>query len=360
MATAKKLPSGTWRCIVYVGKDANGKKKYKSITDYDKRKCERKAAEYADQHRVIRRGATFEKALEKFIESKRTTLSPSTIRGYLAIERYIKANEPGFYAMRINEIDTAQCQQFIDRMVDSGFSPKSVRNYYGLISTVMDSNGYKVGSVNFPEKVKPQLTIPDTGVVMEIIKAAAGTEMEIPIMLAAFGPLRRSEVCGLSMDDIQGNTIHVKNAIVMDDKGEYVKKGTKTFDSDRYIPMLPDVVQKIKEQGYVTKLKNPDVLTSRFERIVKKLGYKGIRYHDLRHWCASFLHAQNVPDQYIMARGGWHTDAVMKAVYRHELSSESNKWNRDIEKMFDSIRGGKAHQDAEKDNTKDNMNTEKC
>ena len=52
MATAKKLPSGSWRCLVYDYTDANGKRKYKSITNDDpspagKRMCERDAAEYA-------------------------------------------------------------------------------------------------------------------------------------------------------------------------------------------------------------------------------------------------------------------------------------------------------------------------
>ena len=162
--------------------------------------------------------------------------------------------------------------------------------------------------------------------------------MEIPVLLAAFGPLRRSEICALSVDDIDGNVIHVRNAIVPDENGNYVTKGTKTYDSDRYIPMSHDIIEKIQKQGYVTKIQNTHIITSRFERIVNKIGCKGVRFHDLRHWCASFLHAQGVPDQYIMARGGWKTDAVMKAVYRHELASERNKWNKDIEKMFRAIR----------------------
>lgn len=32
MPKAKKLPSGSWRCQVYLGKDGNGKNIYKSVT----------------------------------------------------------------------------------------------------------------------------------------------------------------------------------------------------------------------------------------------------------------------------------------------------------------------------------------
>ena len=41
MATAKKLPSGSYRVRVYVGASANGKKKYKSITAPTKKEAER-------------------------------------------------------------------------------------------------------------------------------------------------------------------------------------------------------------------------------------------------------------------------------------------------------------------------------
>lgn len=55
MATAKKLASGSYRCLVYIGKDASGKRIYKSFTHQDKRKCERIASEYADSHRQATR-----------------------------------------------------------------------------------------------------------------------------------------------------------------------------------------------------------------------------------------------------------------------------------------------------------------
>lgn len=51
MATAKKLPSGSWRCQVYDYTDKNGKRHYKSFTSTDqstkgKREAERMAADY--------------------------------------------------------------------------------------------------------------------------------------------------------------------------------------------------------------------------------------------------------------------------------------------------------------------------
>ena len=38
MAKARKLPSGNWNCQAYIGKSANGKKKYKGFTASTKKR----------------------------------------------------------------------------------------------------------------------------------------------------------------------------------------------------------------------------------------------------------------------------------------------------------------------------------
>lgn len=337
MPNAKQLPSGKWRVLVYIGTDSNGKKKYKSITDNDKRRCERIAAEYADDYRQVRDSSLIGNAIEEFINARKAVLSPSTIRGYQSIRHYLKDSHRDFYERQMASLTKDVIQSLITDMVMEGATPKTIANRIGLINTVMAYKDYKMPNVKLPEKRKPDLTIPDTKDVQAIIRKAEGTEMEIPILLAAFGPLRRSEIVGLTMDDIEGNTIHVRKAVVVDEHLNSVEKTTKTYDSNRYIPMDKYIIDKINEKGCVTEIKNPHIISQRFEHIAKNAGCPGVRFHDLRHWCASYLHAQGVPDQYIMARGGWKTDRVMKAVYRHELISESNKWNRKINGLFESV-----------------------
>ena len=51
------------------------------------------------------------------------------------------------------------------------------------------------------------------------------------------------------------------------------------------------------------------------------------RFHDLRHYCASIQHAMGIPDAYIMQRGGWGSDTVLKNVYRHALKDKSDEMN---------------------------------
>ena len=329
MATAKKLASGAWRVRVYVGKSKDGKKVYKSFTDTDKKRCERIAAQYLDEHREVLESDTFAHAMEQYLESREAVLSPSTIRGYKNIQKQLLTQYSAFCETPVPDITQSVLQTLVNEMT-MFVSPKTIRNRTGLISAVIKSKGYMPPFVTLPERRKPDLRIPDVDDVKRLLKTAEGTDMEIPIMLAAFAPMRRGEIVALKMEDISGNVIHVKRAIVESSDGSLVEKSPKTYDSDRYIPMPQDVIDKIMAKGYICDTDKPRILTLRFERLVKKCGLDGVRFHDLRHFGASYLHSKGVPEEYILARGGWSTGSVMKTVYRHALASKEDAIGKEI------------------------------
>lgn len=329
MATAKKTASGKWRIRVYVGKDEHGKPLYKSFTDSDRRRCERIAAQYLDENRETVKSDSFESAMENYIKSRTPVLSPSTIRGYRNIQKQLRTQYGAFCALSLADIRQDRLQTLVNDMT-MFVRPKTIANRYGLVVAVIRENGYMPPKVKLPDRVKPNLTIPDADGVKRILQAAEGTEMEIPILLAAFAPMRRSEIAALEMEDISGNTIHVQRAIVMNENNENVSKSPKTYDSDRYISMPSKIINKIRKKGYVTTIKDPQHISQRFYHIAEKADCHGVRFHDLRHFCASYLHAQGVPEQYILERGGWNTDRVMKSVYRHALASETDRINEKI------------------------------
>ena len=49
------------------------------------------------------------------------------------------------------------------------------------------------------------------------------------------------------------------------------------------------------------------------------------------------MHAIGVPDQYILQRGGWASDNVMKSVYRNVIDMETAKQNKKILKHFEKV-----------------------
>lgn len=147
MATAKKLKSGSWRCLVYDYKDSEGKRYYKSFTSTDssskgKREAEYLAAQYAINKKEQRKGhvaKSFSDELEEYIVSKSSVLSPSTIRGYKNIQTILELNFANFCRKNTNEITQDDVQKVISVLAETK-APKTVRNYHGLISAVIGSN----------------------------------------------------------------------------------------------------------------------------------------------------------------------------------------------------------------------------
>ena len=79
---------------------------------------------------------------------------------------------------------------------------------------------------------------------------------------------------------------------------------------------------------------SPSALSSRFVKALEESGCPKFRFHDLRHYSASIMHAIGVPDQYIMSRGGWKTDNVMKRVYRDTLTDVEKEMNKKANDFF--------------------------
>lgn len=339
MADAKRTKNGKYTVLVYIGTDSNGKKKYKRFTDKDKIRCERMASEYADEHRDICDPVSFQSAINDYLALRKAVLSPSTYRGYKAIDNYLKTHYRAFYERSVYDMDANVVQALINDMVLNDASPKSVSNRVGLISAVLKQKNVSMPNVKLPEKKKPDYRVPDTDQVKKILDKAKGKDMEIPILLAAYGGMRRSEICALTIDDITGDTIRINKAVVMNEDHKPVAKTTKTYESTRDVPMAHEIIQKILKKGYITDADNPEEISQRFTRIVDSVGCHGTRFHDLRHFHASWLHAKGIPDQYIMERMGWKTDTAMKKFYRHALASEEDNVNKRINADISKLLG---------------------
>lgn len=360
MATARKLPSGSWRCQAFDRyevirqPDGSEKKKriYKSFTSDDPTRAGKKACELAAaQWAATRKGTeecriTFQEAAEEYIRSRKSVLSPRTIMDYKRILRSETAILHGIQLSAITRDDVQRCIN-----ADAAkHSPKTVRNTHGFISAVLKQYRPDLAlNTSLPQRRKAQLYIPSDDDVKRLISASKGTEMELPILLAAFGPMRRGEIAALTTSNIHGNTVHVcANMVRTEDHKEWIVKTPKSYAGDRYIE-FPDAVAALwsGKTGRVTNL-TPNQITDRFHRLVKRLGLPHFRFHDLRHYSASIQHALGVPDVYIMQRGGWGNDTTLKTVYRHVIDSERQRMNRIAEEHFEKIMQHEMQHEKEK------------
>lgn len=341
------LPSGNIRIQVYDYTDSSGKKHYKSFTGRNKTEAKDKAQKWKVMREKEREedieDITVYEAVKRYIDIKCGVLSPATHREYLSTrERYLKTT---IGEKRLSEIRNASIQLWISELAAKGLSPKTVRNVYGLLSATLDMflPGLKV-KVTLPQRKKPNLYCPNDNDISLLLQSIKGTELELAVLLAAFGPMRRGEICALTDRDIVGNTIYVRHSMVMGPDKTWVIKSPKTTGSERGIEFPPFVIDKLRgKTGQLIKM-NPNMVTDRFIRALSKINVPKFRFHDLRHYSASIMHAIGVPDQYIMSRGGWASDRVMKAIYRNTIDLESVRQNKKINQHFSSVGNKVSHE----------------
>lgn len=322
----EKLPSGSYRIRkMYKGQ------MYTVVFDYKptQKEAVQAMATELDKVQEKHRNMTFEIAAREYIESKRNVLSPSTIRGYDSI---IKCISPSFLDKNIHDLTALDIQTEINKL-SKNRSPKTIRNHHGFISAVLGTfcPNLKLNTT-LPQKVKKEPYIPSDEDIKKILERAAGTEYEIPIILACYG-MRRSEICALTLDDIDGDVVSITKALVQDENKKWITKSTKTTASTREIIIPEDVAQKIRNQGYIYK-GYPNSITCFLFRTQDSLNIPRFSIHKLRHYFASKMSAMNVPEEDIMRFGGWETDYVMKGVYRHALKDENKKLQREASRKL--------------------------
>ena len=334
MAKAKQLPSGSWR--VQASLTIDGKKITHSFTAETARKAEALALQWQELTKEETKSSnmTLREAYSRYIAAKEKVLSPGTVREY---KRSAERDLQSIMDLKINLLTQEKIQMAIT-LESVDHSPKTVRNIHGLLVAVLKMFRPEfVVRTALPQKKPVNLYIPDDKDITKLINYIKGTDMEIPVLLAAFGPMRRGEICALTSDDVKDNIVHVNKALVQNDKKEWVIKPPKTFSSYRQIEYPDFVIERLSGiSGKITNL-TPSVITKQFSKILKEAEIPHFRFHDLRHYAVSILHAMNIPDKYIMARGGWQTNHTMNNVYNHTLKNIQNEFNNKISEHFTDV-----------------------
>ena len=337
MAKAKKLKSGSWRVQVFSHWEyVDGKKvkRQRSFTAPTKAEAEMKAAKFAsDKDRFSSCSYTVGEAVDIYIRSKGAVLSPSTVRGYNVIRQRLGFIED----IRVDALSNADLQHWISTL-SSQVSAKTVKNSYALVSAAVSVFSDRVFKVTLPTRQPLQYNVPTDEDVQHLMDEAR-PDLRLAIALAAIGTLRRGEICGLKYKDVlydfKAVFVHTDMVQALDNSWIH-KEIPKTSDSVRRVVLPKEVMDLIGDgdpEEYVVK-STPTAISHAFTRLRNKLGLK-CRFHDLRHYAASILHAIGMPDQYIMERGGWSTDGTLKAVYRNTLSDKSKAYSDKANEYFE-------------------------
>ncbi len=282
-----------------------------------------------------------------------TTFASYTFGIKSKINAYFDERFPG---LKLRELTPKHIQDYYTyEMNECGVSANTVIHrhanirkalQYAVRTGLLDYN--PADRVERPKKEKFAGNIYNEKELEQLFEVVKDDPIELGVILAAFYGLRRSEVVGLRWDaiDFEQKTITIRHTVTqvsLNGKSSVISKDrTKTKSSYRTLPLVKpfeDLLYRLKAQQaenrklcgnayckkyvdyiYVNEMGErvkPNYITQHFPLILKKNNLKKIRFHDLRHSCASLLYANGVSLREIQEWLGHSDISTTSNIYTH-------------------------------------------
>lgn len=358
----------------------DGKKKWVNLqiptSKGNKRKAEQKMGElvleYSHNRTMFTHTRFTDLALE-WLSYIKPHVDTVTYQGY---EQYVKKHIIPYFKpknlyvqdMKISDIEGYYSFKLSSGRLDGkkgGLSTNSVRLHsvalklifkYALLNGIIKENPCTYAVIPKKDDTKKKTDFYTAAQCNRLLDVTSGTPIHDIILITFLYGLRRSEVMGLRWCDVdfKNNTVTIQHTRVLN-KTVVVKDKTKNTSSNRIYPLLDEVKTTLlklqneqrhnKEQfgnaytdsGYVFvneygKPFYPSYPTHRLTHFIQKYDLPHIRFHDLRHSCASYLLAK-----------GWSMKAISDWLGHSEISTTMNIYahidmsqKRDLAKTIDN------------------------
>ena len=298
--------------------------------------------------------------LLEWLEIAKGRLAVATYSSYAAM---IKKPVGPYFRQRnltLRELEARHLQMFYSEMLRK-VKPNTVIHYHAIIHSALkyavktDMLVQNVADkVDRPKKNSFQPVFLSAEEMQKMFEVLRGTKLELPVLVAAFYGFRRGEVLGLKWDaiDFERGTISIirtVTTITLDGKQtEIEQQSAKTKSSLRTLPLIGSFreyflqvkeAQELNKQvcgncynhGYdgfvfvdeLGERMRANYLTSAFPKFLEDHGLRRMRFHDLRHSCASLLLANGVPMKQIQEWLGHSDFSTTANIYAHlEYSSK--------------------------------------
>ena len=368
MASIRKIDKTTWEVTVYVGRDAKGVMLRKYATARSEKEAKEIARELeGDKAKRDLSNISMMKMtdwMDMWLEVNRPLLAPTTVKAYaMYIEKHFI---PAFGKDKLCDITDMHIKSYIaDKLAD--LSPTTVRKHFFTLQKIL-RDGLKHGSpmvgIKPPKQndYKPRVPSEDEFNSIRQTFAALGLEHEAVILLAGWCGMRRGEIFALKWDDIDDKDgfIRVDEALALaEDDYKFETKEPKSANGKRIIaasPYLIGLLGRIKKQTNPPKKRkkrvvqidskkqetdiSPNIFTitpgswsNLYVKVSKNNKLPKIRFHNLRHYHASILYKNNVPDLYAAERLG-HDISVLKGIYQHLGLKEKGEIDDKVRGLF--------------------------
>jgi len=357
--------TGRWRGVVELPKDRNGERKQKTFygkTNLSDSKQEKElwsrvnALEYEIKNNLYANesNATLEEYLEEWYKAYTADLEETTKQLYkIYMDKHIIPDEIG--ALKIKKIMPIQLQEFYNRKSE-GLSGKSVGKLHAFLNMVLkDAMKNRLikynpcDGVDKPKGKKFTPTIYNEENFNKLLMIAKGTFDEVCILLAGVCGLRRGEIFGLRLRDIDFKECKISIVETMVRmNGDWIIKPPKSETSQRRIRIPRFVIDVISE--YLTSLKvvpericgqyKPSAYSQHFKKLLEDNELPHIRFHDLRHFNATLMMRYGVPDKIASERLGHSQVQITREIYQHVLPDMDNEASNVLEDIFINKKAG--------------------
>jgi len=302
--------------------------------------------------------------IKNWLESRQGSIEEGT---YASYEGMINGRLTEFFKKEnplLTDFSPQHLESFYIFLRKKNLSGNTLLHYHACVRKAL-SHALKTGLV--PENIADKVDRPkkdkyiagfyDREELNKLFDLSRGDPLELLIYVTAFYGLRKSEALGLKWEvvDFKNKTVTIKHKVtsaMVDGKTTIIAKDKlKTKSSNRTLPLLPQVEERLlaerarqkhnkklcrksyEDSGYIFvndlgELIRPNYVTQHFSILLTNKGLRKIRFHDLRHSCASLLLSLGIPMKQIQDWLGHSNFSTTADLYAHlDYSSKQDSGN---------------------------------
>lgn len=277
---------------------------------------------------------------------------PRTLESYAGVCRRYLVPHLGHH--QLAALTPAQVQQMLNDLTAQGLSPRTVAYSRGVLQRALNrAIKWEYVSRNVatlaepPRQVKPPIVPLDAEGARRLLVAARGHRLEVLYRLALGLGLRKGELLGLRWRDLDWTkrTIRIAAAVGWEG-GKLVRAEPKTAHSLRTLPLSPALIEALQQHAErqeaeatqaglgwnsaglifpseVGTLLNPYNVVRHFKALLQVAGLSPrVRFHDLRHTCATLLISEGAHPRVVMELLGHSAISITMNTYARALPTD--------------------------------------
>jgi integrase len=303
---------------------------------------------------------TFGVYLIEWLQNRRD-LRDSTKHGYaIIINQHII---PAAGRITLGNLNAMTIESILGTIESKGLSESFNRNVYKVIhKSLSDAESKQLiqrnpaSFVSKPKITKKEMAHWSPEEAKNFLAAVSYHRLSLLFVLALHCGMRQGEILGLRMSDIdlENKKIYIRNILNFK---KQLQVGTKTAAGTRSISISPLVICEIEKRiriieeekrsagesyndlGFLICTKSglpipKHHIHNLWTRLLEKTGMRKIRFHDLRHTCASLLLTLGIHPKVVQERLGHTSFKITMDLYSHIMPNMQSEASDALENLL--------------------------